>query len=747
MVEEMEKNNKGSAKSANRRRTPLKVLVTGGAGFLGQYIIEKLLSQGCAVTAIVRRSTNTSALDGEKISLIYGDIRDEAILKQAVAGVDVIVHAAATMKGSWDDFHAINVESTRKLLQLTRGKKLKRFVHISSVSVYDRTGVEDGHVFREDSPYQEKDLIFYSKSKIEAEKVVLEYRKEHNMPTVILRPGPLYGVGGPLYPAQLGVPLGGRRYGLIGDGRSKLSLCHVRSVAEAVWLAIEKERAVGNAYNVVEDESIERLAFLKKVKQSVYPDLNIVKIPYVILRAMSFGFGVLFGLLGKKAPLRPQYLKTASSEVNYATDKIKEELGWQPVADFGSTIDELMTWQRAKERPKRDFPIEKGQVEIPSTDFVNVGIVGCGVISNVHIDILQKIPNVRLIAVSDPSQEAREKFAEKYHIKKRYDSLKSMLDAEDIDVVHILTPAQFHAAPAIEAMNHGCHVLVEKPMALNAAEAAKMVSVAKRKKVKLCVGHNHLFDSVMIAARKVIASGSLGDITYVESWYGVSLSSDRGNRVLAYDARNGWFYQTPGELYQNYISHPVSLLTDVMGEVSAAKSVTTYHRVVPFMNSDELRVLVKNPSMSGMLAISLAVSPRYQFVKVYGTRGTLHVDILNQYYFVDSPSGALPKTIARNLSNFQRGLKLVSVGVGNLVRLVLGKFSLFDGTERMIRLFYRSILMDEPLPVSAEEGLQSMQLMDEIWRQIKPANGTMRSKSMRVTKQRKAKIKVDGQQN
>ena len=234
----------------------MKVLVTGGAGFLGRYIIEKLLSEKCDLTAIVKLSTSTTALEGEKIKLIYGDIRDEAVLKRAVAGVDVIVHAAATMWGSWEDFHAINVESTRNLLDLTRGRRLKRFVHISSVSVYDHTGVESGHVFREDSPYQEKDHIFYSKSKMEAEKVVLEYRETHNMPTVILRPGALYGVGGPLYSAQLGLPLGGKRYGLIGDGGAKLPLCHV---------LVEKPMAL----NAAEAQKMVTVAKRKKVKLSV----------------------------------------------------------------------------------------------------------------------------------------------------------------------------------------------------------------------------------------------------------------------------------------------------------------------------------------------------------------------------------------------------------------------------------------------------------------------------------------------
>lgn len=716
-------NKKTSKQTKSTGPGRFRVLVTGGAGFLGRYLIDKLLAEKCDVVAVVKPSTDVSGLESSRVQFVLGDIRDPEVLKKAMTGVDAVVHAAATMWGSWEDFYAINVGSTRTLLELARQQKVKRFVHISSVSVYDHTTAEDGHVFPEDAPFQKTDHTFYSKSKMQAEEAVREYREKHNLPVVVLRPGALYGAGGPLYPAQLGLPLGGHRYGLIGNGRKKLPLCHVRSVAEAVWLATKKPQAVEQAYNLVEDEPLDRLTFLRRVKEHLYPDLKIIRIPYAVLRTMSFGFGVLFGLLGKKAPLRPLYLKTASREMNYPADKIKKELGWKGVPDVEQSVLELLKWYKEKETPKRDFPVVKGQVDIPSQAFVNVGVVGCGAIAGVHLDILRKIPNVRLVGLADPSEEARTNLARKYHIRKTYDSLKAMLEAEKLDVVHILAPVQLHAALAIEAMNRNCHVLVEKPMAVNAAEARKMIATAKKKKVKLTVGHNHLFDSVILKARKIIASGQLGRIASVESWYGASLSSDGGNRAWSYDARNAWFYRAPGGLYQDYISHPISLLTDVMGDVTTAKAVAKYNRIAPFMNSDELRVLLENDTMVGVLNVSLAVSPRYQFLKVYGTQGTLHVDLLNKYAYVESVSGVLPKTINRNLTSVRKGFVCIAAGVRNLSKFMVGKLSLFNGTERMIRLFYRSVLLDEPVPVTAEEGLLSMQIMDEIWRQIHSGNG------------------------
>lgn len=701
----------------------MKVLVTGGAGFLGRHLLKKLDKEGVDVVAIVRRSSDTGGLKGRKLSLVVGDLRDDDVIETAMQSVDVVIHAAATMGGSWDDFYAINVEATRRLLEAARRHGVRRFIHISSVSVYDHSSKGGGHVFTEDMPYETKQLTFYSKSKIEAEKVVWEYAQKDGVPCVVLRPGALYGIGGPLYPAQLGLPLGGNRFAVIGNGRSPVPLCHVQSVVDAVWLSIGNDAAIGGCYNLMEDDTIDRIDYLRKVKQIVNPELSIVKLPYWLARTMSLSFRILFGILGRKAPLRPLYLKTASRAFYYSTERAKRELGWQPSVDFDDSIEEVLNWHRQKRTPKRQMPIVKGKVEIPVGRKVRVAVAGCGAISDVHLSVLAGISNAEVVAVCDPSTEARNRVAKKYKIDRAYENLTELLCNEKVDVVHVVSPAQTHAALSIMAMRKGCHVLVEKPMATTAVEAEEMVRVAREAGVRLSLDHNHLYDGVMIQARELLAQGAVGQVTYVESWYGVGLSADGGNRVLSYDARNSWPYRMPGALYQDYISHPISLLTDVLGEVSHPKVTAKYYRVVPHMQTDELRVLVEGQSAIGLLSVSLASSPRYQFIKIYGTQGTLTVDLLNKYVFVDKSMGPVPKSIARSLSTLRQGRRLSSAGRKGLANALRGKLTLFEGTERLIRLFYRSVLLDEPVPVTPEEGLQSMKLMDEIWVQLNHGNG------------------------
>jgi predicted dehydrogenase len=179
----------------------------------------------------------------------------------------------------------------------------------------------------------------------------------------------------------------------------------------------------------------------------------------------------------------------------------------------------------------------------------------------------------------------------------------------------------------------------------------------------------------------------------------------------------------PGRLYQNFISHPISLLLDVMGDAKIQNVQSKYNRVVPHMKTDELRVSFENENMLGSLSLSMAASPRYLFVNVYGTEGTLRVDFLNRYVFLDKPMSKLPRVVGRSVMAMKQAKVLLGAGVKNAVQGVIGKYNLYEGNETLIRMFYKSILEGGRLPISPEEGVRSMEVMDEIWKKLPRENG------------------------
>ncbi|MDE2232414.1 MAG: Gfo/Idh/MocA family oxidoreductase, partial [Candidatus Omnitrophica bacterium] len=355
-------------------------------------------------------------------------------------------------------------------------------------------------------------------------------------------------------------------------------------------------------------------------------------------------------------------------------------------------------------------------IELPKP--VNVAIVGCGVIAKTHLEILKHIKGARVAGLIDTNLEAAEALAQEYDVKDACSSLDELFMKEKIDVIHILTPPQGRLNIVDTAAEHGCDILIEKPFALNAGEAEKMVSIAKSKNIKVCVNHNHLFDPPMIEARKLLASGAVGDVLYAESWYGFNLSANLASRYMMPGAGNHWSMHLPGKLYQNLFSHPLSVLIEALGAPEGIMAHAYCGRVVKSMKTDELKVYLKNKNSAGLLTVSLAVNPRYQFLNIYGSNMCLYIDFLNKTLIKHSTPKGIPKAISRALMSISAGCILIGSTLRNVFKVMAKSFTYYDGTEILIKEFYRRRLTDEPMPVSAEEGLQSMRVMDEVWRQI-----------------------------
>ena len=151
----------------------MKAFVTGASGFLGKHIVDKLINEGVDIIALVRPVSNVEYLKEKKVKLVFGNIREDACIEKAMKGADIVIHAATSKGGRWEDFYEDNVKGIERLLRYSVKNKIKRFVFISSVAVYDHSKVKDGEIFRSDAPYEAKPLNNYSRSKIEAEELVV----------------------------------------------------------------------------------------------------------------------------------------------------------------------------------------------------------------------------------------------------------------------------------------------------------------------------------------------------------------------------------------------------------------------------------------------------------------------------------------------------------------------------------------------------------------------------------------------
>lgn len=176
-----------------------KILITGGTGFFGAYIIKALIEKGYAVRAIRRSHYLPSYIPKEifnKVEWIEGDILDVVSLKDAMEGVDTVIHSAAIvsfLKKEQKKMYKINVEGTANVVNIALEKNVKRFVHISSIAALGRK-TDGGHVDEEKKWEESKINTHYAKSKYRAELEVWRGISE-GLNAVILNPSTILGYG------------------------------------------------------------------------------------------------------------------------------------------------------------------------------------------------------------------------------------------------------------------------------------------------------------------------------------------------------------------------------------------------------------------------------------------------------------------------------------------------------------------------------------------------------------------------
>lgn len=221
-------------------------LITGGAGFLGINLTRYLLARGHEVT-----SYDIARFDypdvREKIRIITGDIRAAAAVDAAMAGVDVVVHAAAALPlYKKEDIFSTDIDGTRNVVDSAFRHGVDRLIHISSTAVY---GIPDHHPLREDDKLD--GVGPYGKAKIMAEEICLEYR-EKGMCITIIRPKSFVG------PERLGVfallydwAKDGKNFPMIGSGTNRYQLLDVEDLCQAIYLAATGDREkVNDTFNV-----------------------------------------------------------------------------------------------------------------------------------------------------------------------------------------------------------------------------------------------------------------------------------------------------------------------------------------------------------------------------------------------------------------------------------------------------------------------------------------------------------------
>lgn len=245
---------------------PKKLFVTGATGLVGSHVVEEAVRRGYRVKALVRSSSDTTWLDEQGVEKIPGDLEDREALRRGVEGSDWVFNCAAKV-GDWgtlEEFRRLNVEALRLLLDAASDAKVSRFVHVSSLGVYegrDHDGTD------ESTPPAAQALDGYTRSKVEAEALALSYVKDRGLALSVVRPGFIYGERDRTVLPKLVHSLRTGRFAYFGSGHQALNCIYVKNLVAALFLAAEVPGAVGEVFNVTDGARVSKKQFVGRVAQ------------------------------------------------------------------------------------------------------------------------------------------------------------------------------------------------------------------------------------------------------------------------------------------------------------------------------------------------------------------------------------------------------------------------------------------------------------------------------------------------
>jgi predicted dehydrogenase len=144
---------------------------------------------------------------------------------------------------------------------------------------------------------------------------------------------------------------------------------------------------------------------------------------------------------------------------------------------------------------------------------LRVGVIGLGM-GRGHVNEFQRHPRSEVVAIADPNENRLIEVGKEHNLHARYTDAQEMLDKESLDIVSVATPNKFHMPLPLAAFKAGCHVLCEKPMAMNAAEGREMIAAARKARRRLMINFSFRFTPQSWALKQDIESGMLGEVYY-----------------------------------------------------------------------------------------------------------------------------------------------------------------------------------------------------------------------------------------
>lgn len=325
---------------------------------------------------------------------------------------------------------------------------------------------------------------------------------------------------------------------------------------------------------------------------------------------------------------------------------------------------------------------------------LKVGLIGAGHICPFHIQALKRVQTAELVGITDLVSENAERLAKQFRIGSVYQDVDQML--ADVDVVHVLTPPASHASLVIRALERGCHVFVEKPLANCVEEYDAIIEASNRCGKTVGVDHSLLLDPFTLKAQQIIAAGMIGEVNSVQCIRAQDYPLYEGGEMPE-------MFRVGGFPFRDLGIHSLYQIEAFLGPIVDLKWMFEHRGNDPCLHFDEWQAMVRCERGSAVVQMSWQNRPPQDVLFVQGTCGSIRIDRFG-----------LSTTVRRQLplpEHPRRAINAVSESIStcmqvpwNLARMATKKLRRYHGLQEMVIDFYERLARNESALAGPEQA-------------------------------------------
>jgi len=317
----------------------MKVLVTGGTGFIGSEVVDLLVGEGHAVRILSRKGEVPGRWKGKDVTAFQGDLQEPASVLPGLEGMEVVFHIGE-VRNTTAGRAGRNIALVEQIAGRLTAAGVKRLVFVSSLTV---AGIPLAIPATEDTPASQVLRDQYTEYKRKAENLI---RQSAGVEHAIIRPGVVYGPGSRYLGRMVDVirrvgPLG---LPFIGDGKNLAPLVHVRDLARAVALAGTRPGAANRTFNITDGERHTWLDLFTAIAEAQRRRFRIIPVHPALARFPAMFVDLFTGIFGQSLDL-PAFVNYVSRDVHFDIGRAKAALGWVPAhRDLRDAVREMVAW-------------------------------------------------------------------------------------------------------------------------------------------------------------------------------------------------------------------------------------------------------------------------------------------------------------------------------------------------------------------------------------------------------------------